>query len=117
MLTIRRRYAMPLEPRNEDENTKIIKKKLSQIEAQLKQIDDNLQKEPNDSNNHTALENVLNQQDWLMKNLEQLELNENARNNQNENLKNEHEASISTFNQAIEDTRVKYISVENSYLK
>ncbi|MCS6168290.1 hypothetical protein [Clostridium botulinum] len=44
-------------------------------------------------------------------------MNENARNKQNENLKNELEASISTFNQATEDTRVKYISVANSYLK
>src|SRR5699024_5184124 len=32
-------------------------------------------------------------------------------------LKNELKDSISTFNQATEDTRVKYISVANSYLK
>lgn len=38
-------------------------------------------------------------------------------NKRNEDLKNELEASISTFNQATEETRVKYISVANAYLK
>ncbi|WP_141712077.1 hypothetical protein [Staphylococcus saprophyticus] len=52
-----------------------------------------------------------------MRNLEKLENNESDRNNRNEKLKNELEDSISTFNQATEDTRVKYISVANSYLK
>ena len=108
---------MPLEPRNEDENTKIIKKKLSQIETQLKQIGEDLKQEPNNSNNNNALKNVLKQQDLLMRNLEKLENNESERNNRNEKLKSELEASISTFNQATEDTRVKYISVANSYLK
>src|SRR5699024_4564876 len=108
---------MPLEPRNEDENTKEIKKKLSQIETQLKQIGEDLKQEPNNSNNNNALKNVLKQQDLLMRNLEKLENNESERNNRNEKLKSELEASISTFNQATEDTRVKYISVANSYLK
>src|SRR5699024_6348150 len=114
MLMIRRRYAMPLEPRNEDENTKAIKKKLNQIEAQLKQIGDNLQKEPNDLNNN-VLENVLNQQDLLMRNLEKLESNENARHKQNEELKNELEDSISTFKQAI-DTKFKAIDKQTDQL-
>ncbi|CPZ28332.1 Uncharacterized 27.7 kDa protein [Mycobacteroides abscessus] len=108
---------MPLEPRNEDENTKEIKKKLSQIETQLKQIGEDLKQEPNNSNNNNALKNVLKQQDLLMRNLEKLENNESERNNRNEKLKSELEDSISTFNQATEDTRVKYISVANSYLK
>src|SRR5699024_3772638 len=99
MLTIRRRLFMALTPRNEDENTKTIKKKLSQIETQLNQIGEDLKQEPNNSNNNNALENVLKQQDLLMRNLEKLENNESERNNRNEKLKNELEDSISTFNQ------------------
>ena len=45
-----------------------------------------------------ALENVLKQQDFLMRNLEKLENNESERNNRNEKLKNELKDSISTFN-------------------
>src|SRR5699024_9518809 len=117
MLTIRRRLFMALTPRNEDENTKIIKNKLSQIEAQLNQIGDDLKQGPNNLNNNNALENVLKQQDLLMRNLEKLENNESDRNNRNEKLKNELEDSISTFNQATEEMKVKYISKNNSYLK
>src|SRR5699024_6064779 len=108
---------MALTPRNEDENTKGIKNKLSQIETQLNQIGEDLKQEPNNSNNNNALENVLKQQDLLMRNLEKLENNESERNNRNEKLKNELEDSISTFNQATEDTILKYISVATSYLK
>ena len=107
---------MALTPRNEDENTKTIKRNSADrnaTQSDWRRFETRTQQLEQQQRARERAE----AQDLLMRNLEKLENNESERNNRNEKLKNELKDSISTFNQATEDTRVKYISVANSYLK
>ncbi|MDW4066283.1 DUF334 domain-containing protein [Staphylococcus saprophyticus] len=95
------------------ENKKILEK-LDQIEKQLNQSGTTSQTTPDNLN---TIEEVLKQQDLLMRNLSEIKRNEKEREKNHKALLENIKASTSNFNQATKNTEDKFISVARSYLR
>src|SRR5699024_3316705 len=93
------------------ENKKILEK-LDQIEKQLNQNGTTSQTTPENLN---TIEEVLKQQDLLMRNL--YEIKEKEREKNHKALLEKLKDSTSNFNQATKNTEDKFISVARSYLR
>src|SRR5699024_2955320 len=102
-----------LEEKSNPENKKILEK-LDQIEKQLNQSGTTSQTTPENLN---TIEEVLKQQDLLMRNLSEIKKNEKEREKNHKALLEKLKDSTSNFNQATKNTEDKFISVARSYLR
>lgn len=102
-----------LEEKSNPENKKILEK-LDKIEKQLNQSGTNSQTTPDNLN---TIEEVLKQQDLLMRNLSEIKKNEKEREKNHKALLEKLKDSTSNFNQATKNTEDKFISVARSYLR
>ncbi|PTK00583.1 hypothetical protein BUZ73_12560, partial [Staphylococcus saprophyticus] len=102
-----------LDEKSNPENKKILEK-LDQIEKQLNQNGTTSQTTPENLN---TIEEVLKQQDLLMRNLSEIKKNEKEREKNHKALLEKLKDSTSNFNQATKNTEDKFISVARSYLR
>nr|WP_305143768.1 DUF334 domain-containing protein [Staphylococcus equorum] len=95
------------------ENKKILEK-LDQIEKQLNQSGTNSQTTPENLN---TIEEVLKQQDLLMRNLSEIKKNEKERENRHNELLKTLEDSTSNFDESTHATKDNFMNVARSYLR
>nr|WP_238334044.1 DUF334 domain-containing protein [Companilactobacillus halodurans] len=102
-----------LEEKSNPENKKILEK-LDQIEKQLKQNGTNSQTTPENLN---TIDEVLKQQDLLMRNLSEIKKNEKERENRHNELLKSLEDSTSNFDESTHATKDNFMNVARSYLR
>ncbi|MDK9844956.1 DUF334 domain-containing protein, partial [Staphylococcus equorum] len=95
------------------ENKKILEK-LDQIEKQLNQNGTTSQTTPENLN---TIEEVLKQQDLLMRNLSEIKKNEKERENRHNELLKSLEDSTSNFDESTHATKDNFMNVARSYLR
>ncbi|MDW4192160.1 DUF334 domain-containing protein [Staphylococcus saprophyticus] len=95
------------------ENKKILEK-LDQIEKQLNQNGTTSQTTPE---NWNTIEEVLKQQDLLMRNLSEIKKNEKERENRHDELLKSLEDSTSNFDESTHATKDNFMNVARSYLR
>src|SRR5699024_6493237 len=95
------------------ENKKILEK-LDQIEKQLNQNGTTSQTTPENLN---TIEEVLKQQDLLMRNLSEIKKNEKERENRHNELLKSLEDSTSNFDESTHATKDNFMNVATSYLR
>lgn len=102
-----------LEEKSNPENKKILEK-LDQIEKQLNQNGTTSQTTPENLN---TIEEVLKQQDLLMRNLSEIKKNEKERENRHNELLKSLEDSTSNFDESTHATKDNFMNVARSYLR
>ncbi|MCS6133311.1 DUF334 domain-containing protein [Clostridium botulinum] len=102
-----------LEEKSNPENKKILEK-LDKIEKQLNQSGTNSQTTPENLN---TIDEVLKQQDLLMRNLSEIKKNEKERENRHNELLKSLEDSTSNFDESTHATKDNFMNVARSYLR
>ena len=99
---------------SQNDQLQTVMKQLSEIQASLKQIGIN---SPKTQMSLSVADKLQNQQDLLMKRLEEIEKREHERNKRHEQLLTTIETTASNFNQATEITQKRFISVAKHYIE
>lgn len=97
-----------------NDQLQVVMKQLNEIQASLKQIGNN---SPKTQMTLSVADKLQNQQDLLMKRLEEIEKRENERNKRHDELLTTIETTASNFNQATEITQKRFISVAKHYIE
>ena len=99
---------------NRNDELQIVMNQLKEIQASLNQIGID---SPRIQMNWSVAEKLQNQQDLLMKRLEEIEKREHERNKRHDELLTTIETTASNFNQATEMTQKRFISVAKHYIE
>ena len=99
---------------NSNDELHTVMNQLNEIQASLNQIGTN---SPKTQMSLSVADKLQNQQDLLMKRLEEIEKRENERNKRHDELLTTIEKTASNFNQATEITQKRFISVAKHYIE
>ena len=99
---------------SQNDQLQTVMKQLNEIQASLKQIGTN---SPKTQMSLSVADKLQNQQDLLMKRLEEIEKREHERNKRHNELLTTIETTASDFNQATEITQKRFISVAKHYIE
>ena len=99
---------------SQNDQLQTVMKQLNEIQASLNQIGTN---SPKTQMSLSVADKLQNQQDLLMKRLEEIEKRENERNKRHEQLLTTIETTASNFNQVTEITQKRFISVAKHYIE
>ncbi len=99
---------------SQNDQLQTVLKQLNEIQVSLKQIGTS---SPKTQMSLSVADKLQNQQDLLMKRLEELEKREHERNKRHEQLLTTIETTASNFNQATEITQKRFISVAKHYIE
>ena len=99
---------------SQNDQLQTVMKQLNEIQASLNQIGTN---SPKTQMSLSVADKLQNQQDLLMKRLEEIEKRENERNKRHDELLTTIETTASNFNQATEITQKRFISVAKHYIE
>ena len=99
---------------SQNDQLQTVMKQLNEIQASLKQIGTN---SPKTQMSLSVADKLQNQQDLLMKRLEEIEKREHERNKRHNELLTTIETTASNFNQATEITQKRFISVAKHYIE
>lgn len=99
---------------NRNDELQIVMNQLKEIQASLNQIGID---SPRIQMNWSVAEKLQNQQDLLMKRLEEIEKRENERNKRHEQLLTTIETTVSNFNQATKTNEKRFMSVARHYVQ
>lgn len=99
---------------SQNDQLQTVMNQLNEIQASLNQIGTN---SPKTQMSLSVADKLQNQQDLLMKRLEEIEKRENERNKRHDELLTTIETTASNFNQATEITQKRFISVAKHYIE
>jgi len=99
---------------NPNDEFQVVMKQLSEIQTSLNQIGTN---SPKTQISLSVADKLQNQQDLLMKRLEEIEKREHERNKRHEQLLTTIETTASNFNQATDFTQKRFISAARHYIE
>ena len=99
---------------SQNDQLQVVMNQLNEIQASLNQIGTN---SPKTQMSLSVADKLQNQQDLLMKRLEEIEKRENERNKRHDELLTTIETTASNFNQATEITQKRFISVAKHYIE
>ena len=99
---------------SQNDQLQTVMNQLNEIQASLNQIGTN---SPKTQMSLSVADKLQNQQDLLMKRLEEIEKRENERNKRHEQLLTTIETTASNFNQATQKTEKRFISTAKHYIQ
>ena len=99
---------------SQNDQLQTVMNQLNEIQASLNQIGTN---SPKTQMSLSVADKLQNQQDLLMKRLEEIEKREHERNKRHDELLTTIETTASNFNQATEITQKRFISVAKHYIE
>ena len=99
---------------SQNDQLQTVMNQLNEIQASLNQIGTN---SPKTQMSLSVADKLQNQQDLLMKRLEEIEKRENERNKRHDQLLTTIETTASNFNQVTEITQKRFISVAKHYIE